>query len=421
MNKLYKLFLSILFFVIPTINSTSAKINTVFVHGIFNLQKHARIGLLPRLFKDKIDGTVYDMCSPSIRKQRYEYDAQPIQELGGHPVNNKSPHGTRHWTAMFKEMEQKYRPTKASDNFYTFGWSGNLSLKARMVASKKLYDFIKNLSGTVRIVSFSHGGDVSGLLHRIRQEFPNDTFVIDELVTIGTPIIDNSYEVAKANIFKKMYHIYSYKDKIQIFDIFSPNKRLFSQRRFIKNGKTNLPNHLSQVEIRLVGHDKWGKKFIDNPGHVELWFFSWKSALYRDRLPISPFPVASFIPYIIAKIEPAAKNGLNRHNLIMEFNPGKEECRVWDKKYRNKKMSYPFPSDKQISEWAHKITPAPKKPKWYKEIIPYARRQARKAQSFRIRHKRYGVSVPAPKETGIDQYSFAEHVTQVSPGQYAYL
>ena len=41
-----------------------------------------------------------------------------------------------------------------------------------------------------------------------------------------------------------------------------------------------------------------------SPGHIELWFWGWTLHHYRKTFPLWPFPVATFIPFIVNSIKP---------------------------------------------------------------------------------------------------------------------
>ena len=131
------------------------------------------------------------------------------------------------------------------DKFYAFGWSGKLSFEARKDASKIFADQLIDLSNKhesefgikpiIRIVTFSHGGNVALNLANF---LPKDMRI--ELVLIACPIQSDTERLVFSEIFSKIYVIYSMNDVLQIADPvniyrnieFDRSKNILSQRFF---------------------------------------------------------------------------------------------------------------------------------------------------------------------------------------------
>jgi hypothetical protein len=89
-----------------------------------------------------------------------------------------------------------------------FNWSGGNTDSARQVGAKNLSQFIdcwKNYhpDDPIRIIAHSHGGNVALLTSQNTQ--------IDELVTLGTPILNNY----QPGFITNWFNIYSINDHVQ--------------------------------------------------------------------------------------------------------------------------------------------------------------------------------------------------------------
>ncbi len=109
------------------------------------------------------------------------------------------------------------------DNFYTFGWNGKLSFEERKKSAETLakglvelaeqYEQQSGLKPIIRIVTFSHGGNVAlNLAHFL----PKDMQV--ELVLIACPIQKETEYLALSEVFSTIYSIFSLNDVLQVSD-----------------------------------------------------------------------------------------------------------------------------------------------------------------------------------------------------------
>lgn len=136
-----------------------------------------------------------------------------VKDLGKNTVARKMA------TLFCKEDPNRF----VYSDFYAFGWSGKLSFDERQRAAQGLvqelqrvvseYVKIHGIQPTIRIVTFSHGGNVA---LNMAQFLPKDMVV--ELILIACPVQTDTEEFVLSDNFSKVYLIYSHKDIIQIID-----------------------------------------------------------------------------------------------------------------------------------------------------------------------------------------------------------
>lgn len=119
-------------------------------------------------------------------------------------------------------------PTHFSiEHFYTFGWSGNLTLEARKNASFDLFYELKELTLTYQkkyncspeivLISHSHGGNV--ILHLAEITDPdNFKLKIAKAVLLACPVQKHTNHLIGSPIFERIYSLHSHTDMIQIAD-----------------------------------------------------------------------------------------------------------------------------------------------------------------------------------------------------------
>jgi len=150
------------------------------------------------------------------------------------------------------------------DNFYFFGWSGNLDHNKRKEAAKKLNTAVKKLiakyktkhgvTPKIRLITHSHGGNVALCLSEINKT-KKRKISIDELVLLACPVQKKTEHMLKDNIFKKVYSLYSSIDLLQVVDpqglTIKPSyvltRPFFSQRTFTTHKK------LVQTKLKING------------------------------------------------------------------------------------------------------------------------------------------------------------------------
>jgi len=216
----------------------------------------------------------------------------------------------------------------------------------------------------IRIISYSHGGNVALKLAEVykKEGFSKDRKItIEELVLLGMPVLTETDYLVNSSLFKKIYHFYSYGDRVQRLDCFSLN-RMLSNRLFHERCDLKLPDKLVQVNIRLK-RPAHGKESIllqespetavhrkrlmrtADPGHTELWSFGWAPSSYRKGFPFNPLPVSAFIPFLTNSLEQYAQDG---KSLSLELHPFLERMIVYDYKAK-KETVVPFLSKDTVS------------------------------------------------------------------------
>jgi len=133
-----------------------------------------------------------------------------------------------HMRTIAQTLNQVSTELFSMDSFYFFGWSGNLRTCHREKAAKLLYEQLSDLvhqyycihqkQPYIRIICFSHGGNVALLLsrHCKRKQCP---FFINELILLACPVQEETRSFLKHMLFKKIYSIHShYFDLLQVLD-----------------------------------------------------------------------------------------------------------------------------------------------------------------------------------------------------------
>ncbi|MCF7844153.1 hypothetical protein K9M47_04660, partial [Candidatus Gracilibacteria bacterium] len=254
--------------------------------------------------------------------------------------------------------------------YYTFGWSGLLSQTKRYVAAEDLYSQLTkelqklkklHLRPFIRIVAFSHGGNVVLNLSAVQNSDPfvTEPLIINELISIATPIQRETDHLVSDPMFKKVYHLYSKEDNIQALDMFS-SQQFFSNRQFKQRSSFTIPKKLVQVRIRTTRTVKWKEKVKNNkypheiltkdrirlihkdPKHTEMWSFKWGAHWYREKFPLNPFPLMVFIPTIIHTLNTYQPE---QRNLILDI-AQTEYGALIKQRYSSSKQAVPFLSKK---------------------------------------------------------------------------
>lgn len=311
---------------------------TVFVHGIKSVKPHISLDNFFRFMVDDIEDTVYAKTIELMRKDPFFYQNQPMREIGLHRAdpNDVGPGKAANATARLFDEINVMMGGQRNNYYYTYGWSGLLSSKTRYKDAEfffvSLEDELKKLHAQgiyprVRVIGYSHGGNVCLNLERIRRDkFPDSTMSIDQLLLLGSPIQGETDFLVNGPLFKRVYNFFSHADRIQRLDFFSFD-RFFSGRIFTNHKCVCLPKKLTQVQIKVMAQSKSARccpkkqKLVCNlnnpaiisgqshllrdksPGHSELQFFGWSPVNYRENYPLYPFPTLAFTPIIIHELE----------------------------------------------------------------------------------------------------------------------
>lgn len=149
--------------------------------------------------------------------------------------------------------------------FYAFGWSGKLSCKERIKWAQRLAQELEKLSQMytekdgiepiIRVVTFSHGGNVA---LNLAQFLPEDMSV--ELILIANPIQNDTEHFVLSDSFSKVYMIYSCKDLMQVIDPIHICRSIKNgcekkiSRRFFQYDVEKLKQVCVSVNGRHIGH-----------------------------------------------------------------------------------------------------------------------------------------------------------------------
>lgn len=359
---------------------------TVFVHGIMSIQPHLTVSNIMRFMKDKIHKSIYATTVELMRMEPYFHYNQAMQGFGLLPLNPEVLNKTSAPNAIariYQEMTRLATGSSANNFYYTFGWSGLMSASRRYQDAKELFIALESecaklkkrgLNPKIRLIGYSHGGNVCLNLAAVHQDFfPNSLLKIDELILIGVPIqVETDYFVNDP-IFKKIYHFYSPHDRIQQIDLFSFN-RFFSRKRFVNRKKFKMPKNLMQIELKFVRtlkakNETQKKKFINltrdfskpenlsgsspllrniSPGHIELWFFGWSPQHYRSDFIFAPLPALVAIPHIMHAIHQVEDSLTNPYTVVVDVRPDHEMLLI--KQYKPEKVAFalPFATKQQL-------------------------------------------------------------------------
>lgn len=152
------------------------------------------------------------------------------------------------------------------ENFYLYGWSGKLDSIEREIAGTLLYHYIKRIRNNssvaqtlITVITISHGASVALNIAAAAEKNNDTTPLVDRLVLLCGPVMDNTHDYVYSPIFKSVFNIFSTGDSIQVADpqqlenLKDEKKTFFSRRTFDKRA----PN-LVQAEVAFkackLGH-----------------------------------------------------------------------------------------------------------------------------------------------------------------------
>jgi len=382
---------------------------TICVHGTFYPPKIS-INNIFAIMRDKIDNTLYSRAVDYMRQDPRFFQGQAIQELGLKKIDMSpyAKHSTARTVASLYNLQlERLGKGHEKNLYYTFGWHGLLSDSKRYEESEKLYtDLIaeisklrsENINPKVRIIAYSHGGNVVLYLPKVRDDrnpSPEDELVIDELITLATPIQMLTDHFIADRLFKKAYHFFSEEDVIQIAD-FASSGQILPQRYFTNRRNFKVPEKLTQVRLRctkkirfrhtapdgILPHELLEQSTIKlvhkDPHHTEMWSFGWAACWYRPTFPLKPLPIMSLIPTIIHTLEQAPKE----HTfLTFDYAPGEDGVLLKHEKKNSYKKAFPFMTatlQKELWELADKYRPKNFSIKIQEGLVALALGKARK-------------------------------------------
>ena len=158
-----------------------------------------------------------------------------------------------------------------ANHFYTFGWSGTLSFKARKVAGKQLYDGICKLlknyekkyakTPKIRVLTFSHGGNVALEMVKLLPFF-DEKMVHLELVLVAVPVQKVTEKLIESPYIAQSYVISSTRDLIQVVDCYKYEKKRYTPKRFFDTTIQNCRQIKVIINNRGLGHIDLMRSFM---------------------------------------------------------------------------------------------------------------------------------------------------------------
>ena len=358
----------------------------VFVHGIMSI-KPDLFDNFSRFMHDDVENCVYSKRVEIMRNDPHFYCNQAMQGHGLQEIylDRVEPGYAAGAVANLQEImykELKFRePTE--NRYYTYGWSGLLSDKARKREAVEFYRSLaqeaKRLQALgkkprIRLISYSHGGNFClNLAFAKPADKEQATLVIDELILMGVPIQKETDHFVNDPIFKRVYNIYSRGDRIQKLDFFSFD-RFFSDRIFKDRDGFKLPkDKLIQIQLRLTRNNQFKKSkkmtasqfdlnnaailsgkhklFRDSsPGHAELWFFGWTPQNYREKFVLTPLPAVAVLPIILDAVHQFDDHILFSTPTLIDIRPEHEVMIIKNQKSKRSVVINEFLTHEKMEE-----------------------------------------------------------------------
>lgn len=267
----------------------------VFIHGSFG----TILGLLDfsRVLHDQVSGTQYRALTKKMREDNHFYRYQPILQRGlvkiiptfdDTLIGNKM-HAAYPLIKAYQIVADQVQSDTIANIFYTFGWTGLISVSSRRFEAIRLYNQLSDeldryhkmgIRPKIRLISHSHGGnlclnlagvhgvvttknfaptaqfskdnneneslhallamiktlkakeEVAGLPDQKAWDYVplNKDLFIDELVMFGNPMQQETECFFSSPIFGKVFNFYSGEDLVQRADWISSKQKLSNQR-----------------------------------------------------------------------------------------------------------------------------------------------------------------------------------------------
>lgn len=272
------------FLLAACISNLQATIHAVFVHGTFVPGVCAVTNPIDVYTQQCAPSNTYTRTLKKLRADDTFFHASIMGHEGFHPITTDADlsiscqryaaHQIAHiFTILDPETPQK---------FYTFGWSGELSLAARRAAAADLYQALKNIplqkGDTLELICHSHGGNVAAYLAE-EEKIQKQGLSIERLVLLGTPIQYETQHLFTEPLFKNVWALWSKKDIIVVSDTFSTPSRT-SARSLLDRLQGPTSNRIHDVDIRLEGRSYFGHRALFYFGVHLLPYFE---VLYRPH------------------------------------------------------------------------------------------------------------------------------------------
>lgn len=319
----------------PSLHAVESKPDicvTIFVHGIMSVKPHLFTNMF-RFINDNIDDSDYKNTITKIRNDSFLFNGQAMQGKGLQPINLQCPinsNGASAIATLFDHTrKQCSSQIQTTHHYYTFGWSGLFSPRARKKAAQDLYHALQSLiaqyrnkykiNPKIRLIGYSHGANVVAALGSLNHVHPAHVYV-DELILLGMPIHKIEHLWLHSPLFKRIYNVYSFSDHVPYLDIFT-EPVYFANKTFKNYCDLPLPDNFVQIELRVTRPKRGTKENKSalyhrreiisgkartlrdaSPGHIELWFLGWAGELYRKDFVLYPIPYIAFLPRFLEEI-----------------------------------------------------------------------------------------------------------------------
>lgn len=186
--------------------------------------------------EDKIENSIYKKTVNMIRKNRYFYQDQPIDDKGLIKVDpsmefkatNDYYYASYPILKIFDTVNNWYSPKTEANTYYLFGWSGFLSQKRRRSEAIRFYNQLAaefniykkmGFNVKIRILAHSHGGNLSlnlaGIHHSLNKgekttEFYSKFEISQYIKELFEKLLSTSFEkeVAINKLGQKKYEFF---------------------------------------------------------------------------------------------------------------------------------------------------------------------------------------------------------------------
>ncbi len=346
---------------------------TIFTHGGGTHPMYFSLSDAFKVINDQVKGSVYARTTRLLREDPYFFQMHPQQGSGlkraSGNIKFDSHNGAHLFALIYDEINAKIGLPKT--DLYSYGWTGLLSINARRAAARNFYRELEKLVKQIklegdipriRIIAYSHGGNMSLHLAEYFNARRQQTFVIDELILVATPVHQNTAIYLGSPLFKKIYLFYSIGDNIQVGDFLSSPTHSFAQHTFEKLKTVKIPDHVTQVQVRIfrkkiiIVHKDGTKEIIHRydmiqPNHTEMFFFGWTPEWYRKYFPLKPLPVVLLMPYFLRTIYDKHLGG---QRLRFTMIPDEERMTILNKKTKES-FDVPFFDKKTFTAWRRQL------------------------------------------------------------------
>jgi pimeloyl-ACP methyl ester carboxylesterase len=350
-----------------------------------SIQPHLNCENIIRFASDDIENSLYAKTVEYMREDDYFFLNQAMQEIGLKKINLEDlqpGHATAAIATLYDEVSRINHPHD-DNHYYTFGWSALMSHSARYKDSERLLAALvaevqkmkaQGINPKIRIIGYSHGGNVClNLAAAYDNSRPEEPLHVDELILVAVPLQTETEQLVANPLFKRVYNLFSDKDRVQPIDFFSRN-RFLSRKTFKNKGQFKKLEKLTQVEFkftRKVQSKRNNKKRHDycldfdnpgvvagrgpslrdcSPGHLEFWFFGWSPRHYRPSFIMHPLPCFIVLPYIIHQIKELEEELINPYVIIADIRPEFELMVLKQRDHNTFTKVLPFLSHSDMNE-----------------------------------------------------------------------